>query len=1146
MREWRRRLVLEPLEDRLLLTASVEEFPLRSTGGGVVGITSGVNGDPNLYFTSPSTNSIGVYNPKTGGSVSQYPIPTVNANAENLAVGDSGAGDLVAGSDGNIYFLETAANQIGVFSPTLDKVIAEYPILSSDNAGLQGITSGPDGNIWFTESNQNEIGEFSISTHVLTEFNVPTSLSNPYGITSDPADDAVWFTETNTNNIVEFNVQTHVFSNFNLGSSSLNPGNITYDPTNGNVYFVETQTASIGWLNAKNPTTAQSVSGLQDTSLTDQLTVDPSGNIWATDGAAGEVSSLNVLTGKLSSFSAPGDPDGIALGSDGRLWAACLGGGGSPRIDPFTTAGIAGTEIAIPSTTTLSPGPVATDANGNVWFADGNNEGNSTQIDSFSLATQETSEYPVQSTYPLVVINGLALDTQNKQMYFTENEGTGFGSGASAIGTINPTTGVITDLATLGTGESNPDGITYDALNGGYLWFTEESTNRIGYLNPGGNVAVINTTPTGDSEPDGIVDDSSGNLWVSWYGSGTVDRFTPTGSGSWLSTPITLDGGANSEPEGITIGPDGNVWVVEAGSAQVQVINPSTLAIIKSIPISVNGSITSQPEDNSVLITSSSSVVAIATGTYAQTTYTVPSTMGRPVAVVADETDHNVYFTNSGPGNGFGGTNPPYTLGAITVSPASQPDHLAITTPPPTNVTKGVGFGLVVAVETSNNTVDGFLNTIDGPSQSVNAFGGSVTISLGANPTGDTLGGTLTELVNNGVAIFSGLTLSNPGPGEILSISYTGLSSISSSPITVALAASKLAVEAQPPATVGAGQAFAVAFEAVDSNGNLDTSYNGPISVTTGVNPTGVSLGGTTLLGATNGIATFSTLTLSEPGPGYTIQGSDPNGVLNPISSSAFTVTSGPAASIASTAGTPQSAAVGTAFATALQATVKDQYGNPVSGVSVTFAGQRCRRRLRGRWHNDGDDQLRGRRHGAGIHRQHGCRQLHRDGDGGRRIGGSDFQLEQHGGHGIEHHGYNGDSSECVGGHGLRHRVSGDRQGSIRQPGQRRERHLRRTGQRCRRRLRRQPYNDGDDQLRGRGHGTGIHRQHGCRQLHRDGDGSRRIGGCEFQLEQPARGFEHDGRLGHRHLRWHRHLDGHPHRQRLGVGRRKRRFHSGQ
>jgi hypothetical protein len=46
---------------------------------------------------------------------------------------------------------------------------------------------------------------------------------------------------------------------------------------------------------------------------------------------------------------------------------------------------------------------------------------------------------------------------------------------------------------------------------------------------------------------------------------------------------------------------------------------------------------------------------------------------------------------------------------------------------------------------------------------------------------------------------------------------------------------------------------------------------------------------------------------------------------------------SGPAASVAATAGTPQSATIETAFATSLQATVKDASSNPVSGVSVTF-----------------------------------------------------------------------------------------------------------------------------------------------------------------------------------------------------------------
>src|SRR5205085_88275 len=42
--------------------------------------------------------------------------------------------------------------------------------------------------------------------------------------------------------------------------------------------------------------------------------------------------------------------------------------------------------------------------------------------------------------------------------------------------------------------------------------------------------------------------------------------------------------------------------------------------------------------------------------------------------------------------------------------------------------------------------------------------------------------------------------------------------------------------------------------------------------------------------------------------------------------------------SITATAGTPQSATIGTAFVTAMQATVRDASSNPVSGVSVTFA----------------------------------------------------------------------------------------------------------------------------------------------------------------------------------------------------------------
>ena len=217
-------------------------------------------------------------------------------------------------------------------------------------------------------------------------------------------------------------------------------------------------------------------------------------------------------------------------------------------------------------------------------------------------------------------------------------------------------------------------------------------------------------------------------------------------------------------------------------------------------------------------------------------------------------------------------------------------------------------------------------------------YNSTVTIALHNNPSGDTLKGTLTATVNNGVAVFSGLTLKDVAQGVTITATATGLTPITTQPFNVTLGATHLVVTTEPPSSVVVGTTFTVVVSAEDGQGNVVTSYEGPITLTLATNPGNATLGGTLEIWATNGIATFSTLTLGKPGPGYTIEGSDPNGVLSPISSNAFTVTSGPAASIASTAGTPQSAAVGTAFATAFQATVKDQYGNPVSGVSVTFA----------------------------------------------------------------------------------------------------------------------------------------------------------------------------------------------------------------
>lgn len=54
------------------------------------------------------------------------------------------------------------------------------------------------------------------------------------------------------------------------------------------------------------------------------------------------------------------------------------------------------------------------------------------------------------------------------------------------------------------------------------------------------------------------------------------------------------------------------------------------------------------------------------------------------------------------------------------------------------------------------------------------SFTGNVTVSLGTNPVGGTLGGTLTVGAVNGVASFGDLTVSSAGTGYTLVASATG------------------------------------------------------------------------------------------------------------------------------------------------------------------------------------------------------------------------------------------------------------------------------------------------------------------------------------------------------------------------------------
>jgi LysM repeat protein len=68
--------------------------------------------------------------------------------------------------------------------------------------------------------------------------------------------------------------------------------------------------------------------------------------------------------------------------------------------------------------------------------------------------------------------------------------------------------------------------------------------------------------------------------------------------------------------------------------------------------------------------------------------------------------------------------------------------------------------------------------------------------------------------------------------------------------------------------------------QAVDSDGKLLTSFNGPVVLSLGANPGSGTLGGKVIVNAVNGLATFSGLTVDQPGDGYTLVAAAPAGPL--------------------------------------------------------------------------------------------------------------------------------------------------------------------------------------------------------------------------------------------------------------------------
>jgi hypothetical protein len=195
-----------------------------------------------------------------------------------------------------------------------------------------------------------------------------------------------------------------------------------------------------------------------------------------------------------------------------------------------------------------------------------------------------------------------------------------------------------------------------------------------------------------------------------------------------------------------------------------------------------------------------------------------------------------------------------------TPAPATR---LIITKQPASAVAGAALNDLVIELESANGKLASADNT-------------AVTLTLASAPKGASLGGLTTVQAVNGIAIFTGLTLTTAGHYTLLaSDGDLTTARTKSFTITADAAASHLVLTQTPaPALVGKDLSPLV-IELQDPYGNLITTRSSKVTVSITSGPAGGALKGPTSGTLAGGILKLKTLQLTESGA-YTLQVTDP------------------------------------------------------------------------------------------------------------------------------------------------------------------------------------------------------------------------------------------------------------------------------
>ena len=500
---------------------------------------------------------------------------------------------------------------------------------------------------------------------------------------------------------------------------------------------------------------------------------------------------------------------------------------------------------------------------------------------------------------------------------------TGIDGRAAVKRTLGPTSGNQTATATAGTLKGSPVTFVSTASSGGPAALQLTSGNN-------------QVAPAGFALADSIV-----VRLVDGNGNGVPGRVTTfavaSGAGSVLPTGVTTDAngyaftkwtlGPTAGPNSVTASAAGfSVLFSATGTASTptkmlanSVLNQSGTA---GLPVTAKPSVKLTDQNNNVV--QGVTVTFRVTGGGGSVPDSTVTTDINGIATVGD-----------------------WVLGAVAgvntlEASAKKADGTALTGSPVTftaNAAVGVAAKLAFSQQPINAVAGAAISPAvtvlvqDASGNTVTTSNAAVTVALGANPGSGVLNGTLTQNAVNGVATFSGLSVTKVGIGYTLTAAATGLTGTTSSTFNIiAAGATQLAFTVQPTNTVAAQPIANIQVTVQDANGNPITTgapATAQITLAIGNNAgPGGTLSGTAVATAVAGVATFSGLSIDKAGLGYTLSATSPG--LTPATSAGFNIGAGAAAKLAFVV-QPTAVAAGSFIAPAVQVAVQDAEGNLVT-----------------------------------------------------------------------------------------------------------------------------------------------------------------------------------------------------------------------